>query len=629
MAEARRSPFGELLKRYRDGLGLTQEELADKIVALNRRDPAFSPVTERTIAGLERRASPARWRHPHAATVRTLARVLQIEPGSPQHDAFIEAATRTGEARRAPVGEPDPGKLASLPPEARRLLLAASVQGATFWAEPLLTILGLSAEAWMDLVDERLVRRARVLVPAGTVTIDADTIHVYAFADPALRDELYGEQLSDLERSWHHRAIAEALVTRFGEEHHDATATIARHFELGHDRPRAARAHLHAGVPAMVARAFDRAAEHFRRVGALGARRADPATYIQSIIGLGNCARGTGDRAEARRQLERALALATRHDLAAIRANALESLALLDFDAGDMEAGARRLAAVVTLWLETGSAIDAARALANQSYLLYGMAEYDRATLAASRSAEMAVDLGDDAIWIDAQLALGICRLDIGHYDAAREIFAQALELAVEIGDAHREQLCRYNLSIAAFEQGQWATARDEARRIVSAHPDRATPIVAAAELNLGIVAEGVGDAAAARAHYERSRRIREERDQRALLIDSLAGLLRVAVTEGRREETSAMRAEIDARIAERGLEGIEHPGRLFVTLIEASLALDDAPSARDHTRLAVTILNDRAARLDDLAHRRSYLDDVPSHRRILDLATELGVIFG
>lgn len=630
MAEGQRSPFGELLKRYRDGLGLTQAELADRTITLNRREPTFTPVTERTIAGLEQRADPAGWRRPRAATVRTLARVFGLEPGSARHDGFIEAATQTGEARGGATTEPPPDRLATLPADARRLLLAASVQGATFWAEPLLTMLDLSAEAWMDLVDERLVRRDRLLIPAGTVMIDLDTVHVYAFVDIGLRDELYTAHLSDLERSWYHRATAEALVTRFGEEHHDATEMIARHFELGHDLPRATRAHLHAGVHAMLGRQFDRAAEHFRRVGALGARRADPAAFIQSIIGLGNCARGTGDRTEARRQLERALTLAARHGLSAVRANALESLALLDFDAGDMEAGARRLTAVVDLWLETGSEVDAARALANQSYLLYGLAHYDRATAAARRSAEMAVALGDDAVWIDAQIALGICRLDIGRYDEARDIFTQALELAVENGDAHREQLCRYNLSIAAFELRQWRAAREEALRIIAAHPDRATPIVAAAELNLGIAAEGCEESPATiRAHYERSRHIREERGQHALLIDSLAGLLRVAVIEGRCDAIRALRVEIQTRIEERGLDGIEHPGRLFVTLIEASTAVGDETAAQEFARRAIDFLNDRAGRLENPAHRQSYLDAVPAHRRAFELATDLGVIAG
>lgn len=120
-------------------------------------------------------------------------------------------------------------------------------------------------------------------------------------------------------------------------------------------------------------------------------------------------------------------------------------------------------------------------------------------------------------------------------------------------------------------------------------------------------------------------RRIREETGQRALLIDSLAGLMRVALRAGDLDEVATMLAGISGYLDERGIDGIEHYGRLFVTLVEASTALGDDASARRYLDQAMAFQTDRANGLSDPMHRASYLTNVPAHQRIAELANELG----
>jgi len=144
--------------------------------------------------------------------------------------------------------------------------------------------------------------------------------------------------------------------------------------------------------------------------------------------------------------------------------------------------------------------------------------------------------------------------------------------MCAEVNDTHRELLCWYNVSHCAIEQEQWQVARDAAGWVLAADPASESRWIAAAKLNSGLVAEGTGDIAAGRIHYTTSRDRRIRNRQHALIFDSLAGLLRVAVAERDRKMTRSLRARIKRQISQRGLVGVEHVGRLFVALIEASL---------------------------------------------------------
>jgi len=141
-----------------------------------------------------------------------------------------------------------------------------------------------------------------------------------------------------------------------------------------------------------------------------------------------------------------------------------------------------------------------------------------------------------------------------------------------------------------------------------------------------GLVAEGQGDLVEAEKRYRRSLDIRLDNGQASQAVDGLAGLLRVATAKGQHQTIRELVSAIVGRIDTHGLDGVEHPGRLFVSMITAHLALGDSECARAYALRAVAFLNERASLLADPAHRESYLSVVPSHRQIFDLAVSLGV---
>jgi hypothetical protein len=190
----------------------------------------------------------------------------------------------------------------------------------------------------------------------------------------------------------------------------------------------------------------------------------------------------------------------------------------------------------------------------------------------------------------------------------------------------HRANVCLLNIALCQIEQGRldgaaasMATIRAPGRAVI----DR---IRGAAAYNAGLLAELRIDFDDARREYQESLAIRQRLGQHALAIDSVAGLLRIAILTGDRPNVFRYAIEIQRHVRSKGSDGIEHLGRMHLALIDADLAVDDRDCARTHTGLALAELAGRAGNLSDPDLRASYLRAVPSHHRLLDVATALGV---
>ena len=143
-----------------------------------------------------------------------------------------------------------------------------------------------------------------------------------------------------------------------------------------------------------------------------------------------------------------------------------------------------------------------------------------------------------------------------------------------------------------------------------------------------GLIAEGRTNRAVARAHFVSARELRDGHGQEALAIDAAAGELRIALADRSLGDARTLLEDLERRVEARGVDGVEHPGRLYATLIEAALALDGAERARTLARDAIAFLSERTAHVPE-ADRESYLWGVASHRRVLELAAKLGAVAG
>jgi tetratricopeptide (TPR) repeat protein len=511
-----------------------------------------------------------------------------------------------------------------LPHDLQALLNAASVQGATFSADIVMQTLGLSRATLIEMLDNQLERRFKVLGHGGVATIAGQPSHEYAFGHALLRDYVY-HRMTDLERAHYHASTAEAMIALYGSGQHDGSGKIAFHFDRAGDRIQAARAYLRAGDHEVDHQEYGQAMLFFGRIGELDLRERDPFSVAQSLIGLGNCARAEGNNELAARQFTRADEIAQAERLRLVHANSLTSMGMLDFDAGRMRQGADRLSEAIEVLVDLGEMDEACRSLAMLSYSLHGMGNYDEAASAARRAMALAHDLGNDMFLVGGMIALANCWIDIGLFAEAIAIYEKGIDLSEEHGNLHRAAICRLNISLCEFEQGNWERASVVLTPIFDARNKLNDRLVGAAEFNAGVIAGVQGNLAEANHHYQASLDIRLENGQDALVIDSLAGLLRGAIATHDIARIRALLADIQARVKEQGFDGVEHSGRLFVTLVNAWRALGDTDCARFYLQRGVDFVSDRANRLADPAHRESYLANVPAHRQLMEMAMESG----
>ncbi len=519
-------------------------------------------------------------------------------------------------------------QLARLSPSLQNLLTTASVQGNGFSAEVLMMVLDLSTSEAISLIDDQLVRQHRLLIPGGSARIGDQTVHEYQFAHALLRDFIYA-RLSSLQRSHIHTATAEAMTSLYGFDHHDATDAIAYHLDLSGDRLRAGAAYLRGGNHSLNLSRFERAHQLFSRIGDLNISVSDPFTYAQSLVGMGACARALDRRAEARAQFAKAIDIAVRKRLPTVHANALASLGMLDYDAGEMRQGSDRLRRAIDLHLAGGDLHEACRSMARLSHNLHGMGFYYEAADAARRGIDLATNLGNDMMLVGARIALANCWIDIGLFEDAIDTYHRCIEVSEEYLDSHRVNICLLNIALCTFELEQWEDAEEAIRRMMEPGRSVVPRFIATGEFTLGITSEGRKDWDAASIHYQASIDIRQGNGQDALLIDSLGGLLRIAIARAQEDTARDLVSDITRRIDQRGLDGIEHVGRLSVSLVQAAIALEDDVTATSCLRQALDFVNDRATRLGNPKHRASYLTRVSAHRTLFELAAELGVTEG
>jgi tetratricopeptide (TPR) repeat protein len=449
--------------------------------------------------------------------------------------------------------------------------------------------------------------------------------HDYQFHHALLRDVLY-QRLTDLERTHYHVATAEAMMASWGEGSHDGSARIAHHFGQAGDSRLEAEFSMKAGNHALDLQDYALARVLFDRVQDIGPTAGTPFLVTQSLIGLGNCDRADGLLDDAESRFDQAIRLALKQDLPVVHANALTSMAMLDFDAGRMARGTELLSGAVKVLLEFGDHHEASRSLALLSNTLHGSGRYDEAAKRASESIDLASRLGSELLEASGMIALGNCWLDIGLFNDAIATYDSCLDICRRLGNTHRAAICWLNISLASLELGSWERARAALAEVFALANRLNLRMIGAAHFNLALIEELTGNPEQATAGYEASLRIREQVKQSALQVDCRAGLLRIALVRSDDREVRTLIEWIESYLEQNGLEGIEHPGRLHVTLVDAHGALDNRDLQKLALQRGLDMLQHRANLLQDPRHRHVYLHDVPPHRALQDRARSLGL---
>jgi predicted ATPase/DNA-binding XRE family transcriptional regulator len=219
----------------------------------NRLDATFRDTLLRQTAG-----------HPFFTI--ELLRAMQ-EQGALTKDEkghWIEAAALDWRTLPRRVEAAIEERVARLDETSRDILRLAAVEGETFTAQVLASLIGADEEEVIRLLSTDLDRRHHLVTARETRRANQRRISRYQFAHILIQKYLYGTS-DHIERSHTHERLATALESLYGERAVDVAPELARHFQEAGCTEKSIEYLQLAGQRAAALSAHTEAAAHFRR----------------------------------------------------------------------------------------------------------------------------------------------------------------------------------------------------------------------------------------------------------------------------------------------------------------------------------------------------------------------------
>jgi predicted ATPase/class 3 adenylate cyclase len=537
----------------------------------------------------------------------------------------------------------------------RTVLQQASVVGRVFWDATLEYLAG-EATGLVEIPPTLNALGRREMVHERTQSEFSDAAE-YLFHHEILRAVAYESVLLRNRRSYH-SSVADWLIANSGDRTVQFAGLIAGHLESAGRNDEASNQYAEAADAALAAYAVETAADFYERALALSGEDATEYRF-KLLLGRAKTLGMRGKRAEQAATLDELSVLAG-EDQSAIATVAFErtwfhwfngefpeaivtarsavEAAVANADPG-REAWARYALSLALLGKEdfqpaeaearhalqlargAGDAHAAARALNAQGLIALAVRDLTAARRHLVAALEISRELGDLERELTAVNNLGIVEAQVGNYPAARAYFEKFRQIAAEVGDRFAESSALLNLAWVASSEEEWSTARDLADRAVAQKREFGhTDAVAEGLMWLGHALLGLGEMQQARAAYAEALQIRNELQQQGLAMGAHAGLARTALEIG---EIDAARSHalVVCRHLDAGgtLAGAWEPLRIHLSCAQVLHAAGDAEADRALERARRVLLSD-AERIADPADRRTFLENVPWHREILEL---------
>lgn len=350
------------------------------------------------------------------------------------------------------------------------------------------------------------------------------------------------------------------------------------------------------------------------------------------LANLGILARYQGAYAQARAYYEQALPIYRTVGDRKGEANSLTLLGNISLDQREYAGAETYLQQALQIYREIGERY-------GEGFPLHSLGDAARQQgdyAAARRFLEMSLHIRceiDDQLGEGSTLqTLGVLSRCLGDYAQARVYLERSLHIFCEIGARQNEGACLSELSLLFHLLQDDQAARTYSQRALAAAQDVGDrPTQGRALTNLGHALMGLGHLAEAAAAYQEALDLQRELGEHHFAVESQAGLARLYLAQcdllQAREQVGEILAYLDAEPSltniGHSLDGTEEPLWVYLTCYQVLRANKD-PRTQEVLTTAYDLLQERAAKIDDEALRRSFLENVPSHREIVAARREL-----
>jgi tetratricopeptide (TPR) repeat protein len=217
-----------------------------------------------------------------------------------------------------------------------------------------------------------------------------------------------------------------------------------------------------------------------------------------------------------------------------------------------------------------------------------------------------------------ALTCLGLVRYHQGDNAGARALLEEARPLCREFAARWVEGKRLAILSLVFHGLGDHKAARDIALQALENGPADYPLGQGDSALVLGHALAGLGDTEGATAAYEQALQRYRQSGFLNPPMEALAGLARVALEQGDPAQALLHVEEILDHLQAHTLDGTYEPFRVYWTCYRVLRAHHD-PRAAQILHIAYTLLQQRAAGIEDENLRRSFLENVEANRRIVE----------
>jgi len=214
---------------------------------------------------------------------------------------------------------------------------------------------------------------------------------------------------------------------------------------------------------------------------------------------------------------------------------------------------------------------------------------------------------------------LGYAYVCLGMFQAGQQALEQSLEVYQPIGVRRDAVYAGLNLGLAHWRMGNSQVALELLEKME--HETVALNDMfgrAAGLAYVGLVQETLGNLARARECFRQAAELYEKIGVRSYAMDACAGLARLALAEGNLTEASVNAMRVWNFLQHYGAQGMEFPVRAYLTCADIFDALDKSEMVRTVVEEGYRELNHRADKISNAQWRKSFLDNVPEHRQIV-----------
>lgn len=441
-------------------------------------------------------------------------------------------------------------RIGRLEPQAQETLTIASVEGEEFIAEVIAHVQSAQPRDLVRRLSGDLEKQHQLVKAQRVRRLKHQRISYYQFRHSLFQRYLYSK-LDEVERTYYHEDVGNALEALYGDEAGEIAVQLARHFMEADIRDKAIRYLYRAGEQAATRFAHTEAVAYFtqaldieegleleERFDLLAAREQayhllglreeqerDLAALEELALAIGddghsarvalrhsNHAEATGDYPEAIRQAQRAVELAQTAGELRLQAQGYLEWGSGLRSQGDRENGRTRIEQALALAREVGLQQVEAHSLQELGILSGIASDYDAASTYFHQALDIFRTLGERRGMSEAFTNLGLLYSRWGEAERARSYYEQALKLKREVGNRRGEGSTLLNIGSMLASHNEHQEARNYLEQALSIQREVGDRRGAAMALgNLGFGYAFYGDYPRARDTYEQALHIFQE----------------------------------------------------------------------------------------------------------------------